>query len=301
MKNNHKLTLLFKTFADYPLDEIDLNVFALADAAQDSSFLKVLEDLRQKCLLKEASGEKAKKISPHLLELPQNFSSSEWAWLEKNVAGTAKMTLIISPLSFDALYQHLRHFLDVEFEGGLEMILAFWDPLILATLVGNENDKTLYVPGPTFTQEQRNIFLGPIQSWWYWDGLGHLQTIFGLNEQEEQLSDVKTPIQLNVAQEEMLVEATLPNHLVYYLRLNNSFLVNEMSDLQLYEVVVNAIPDAREYNLSGTRDILNFICLKLLYKESFFTHAQLQMQLEQVKNQKMSMDDVMTQMISVRS
>lgn len=63
MQLNQPLELLFKTFQRYPLDEIGLNVYAIADAAQDKSFLKVLEHLRQRCLLIEASGEKAKAVS----------------------------------------------------------------------------------------------------------------------------------------------------------------------------------------------------------------------------------------------
>ena len=59
------MEVLFKTFEKYSLAEIGLNVFAIADAAQDKRFLSPLEHLRQKCLLKEASGEKAKEISPH--------------------------------------------------------------------------------------------------------------------------------------------------------------------------------------------------------------------------------------------
>jgi hypothetical protein len=44
------------------------------------------------------------------------------------------------------ILEHLRKFLEVKFEGGLEMFLAFWDPVILATLVGHKENKTLYVP-----------------------------------------------------------------------------------------------------------------------------------------------------------
>ncbi len=143
MIGNQSLQIFFKTFEKYPLDQVGLNVYALADAAQDKTFLKVLEHLRQKCLLTEAGGEKAREISPHLLQLPKDFTALEWEWIEKNIAGTTKMTIIISPLSFDYLYKHLRQFLDVEFDGGLEMMLAFWDPAILATLVGHKADVTI--------------------------------------------------------------------------------------------------------------------------------------------------------------
>jgi hypothetical protein len=264
MIDNQSLQYLFKTFERYPLDQIGLNIYAIADAAQDKKFLKVLEHLRQKCLLKEASGEKAKEISPHLIQLPKNFTSLEWEWIESNIAGTPKMTIIITPLTFDYLYKHLRNFLDVEFDGGLEMMLAFWDPAILATLVGHKADKTLYVQGPVFNPQQIEALLKPVQSWWYWDRLSNLQSIFGLNERVEVLPSIEKPLHFTVEQEEMMVEATFPDNLIYYLKLNNSFLVDKIDDESLYEFVIESIPEARDHYLSGTRDILNFICIKLI-------------------------------------
>ena len=290
---NEKIQILFKTFENFPLDQVGLNIYAIADAAQDKKFLKVLEHLRQKCLLKEASGEKAKEISPHLVQLPQNFTASEWLWIEKNIAGTARMTFIVTPLSFDYLFKHLRKFLDVEFEGGLEMMLAFWDPVILATLVGHKADKTLYIKGPVFDPQQIKSLLQPIQSWWYWDRLRSLQCILGLNERVEVLPQVKTPLHFTIEQEEMMVEATLPDNLIYYLKLNNSFLVDKMDDETLYQFVVKSLPEARMYDLSGTRDILNFICLKLIYKDQFNQDAELKVQLKRLKSKQLNMNEVM--------
>ncbi|WP_151723662.1 DUF4123 domain-containing protein [Acinetobacter ursingii] len=298
MQLNQPLELLFKTFQRYPLDEIGLNVYAIADAAQDKSFLKVLEHLRQKCLLIEASGEKAKAVSPHLLQLPKDFSSVEWDWIQQKIAGTPKMTILISPLSFDYLFEHLRHFLEVQFEGGLEMILAFWDPIILAPLVGRKEDQTLYISGPILTKHQVETLLEPIQSWWYWDRLGFLQTIFGLNERVDVLPQIEVPIKLNVEQEEMLVEASFPDNLIYYLKLNNSFLIEKMDDYALYQFVIKTIPEAREFQLSGTRDILNFICLKLIDQDNFYTDLKLKEKLEKMRNKQITIDGLMSQVMT---
>ena len=149
------------------------------------------------------------------------------------------------------------------------MFLAFWDPVILATLVGHKENKTLYVDGPVFNAQQIKDLLTPIQSWWYWDRLGKLQVIWGINERVEQLPYVQVPLTFTVEQEEMMVEATFPDNLIYYLKLNNEFLISHMTDNELYQFVIKSIPEARAYNLFGTRDILNFICLKLIYKENF--------------------------------
>ncbi|NHB57551.1 DUF4123 domain-containing protein [Acinetobacter shaoyimingii] len=298
MSQSNKLQVLYRTFQKYPLEEIGLNAYALADAAQDKRFLKALKNARKKCLLKEASGEKAKEISPHLIQLPHEFDSRDWAWIEKNIAGGSAMTIIITPLNFEFLYAHLRHFIEVEFDGGLEMILAFWDPLVLATLLGNPKDETLYVQGPVCNQAQFERLMSPIQSWWYWDRLGNIQAIFGLNERVDALPQIESPLHFDVEQEEMMVEATFPDHLIYYLKLNNGFLVDHIDDYTLYQFVVESIPEARAYLLSGTRDILNFICLKLIYKENFAIDTKLQAVLEKVKNKDMTMDQAMSQLVS---
>ena len=264
MQLNQPLELLFKTFQRYPLDEIGLNVYAIADAAQDKSFLKVLAHLRQKCL------------SIDICRAP---------------AGALQ-------ISFDYLFEHLRNFLEVQFEGGLEMILAFWDPIILAPLVGRKEDQTLYISGPILTKHQVETLLEPIQSWWYWDRLGFLQTIFGSNERVEVLPQIEIPIKLNVEQEEMLVEASFPDNLIYYLKLNNSFLIEKMDDYALYQFVIKTIPEAREFQLSGTRDILNFICLKLIYQDNFYTDLKLKEKLEKMRNKQITIDGLMSQVMT---
>ena len=66
----------------------------------------------------------------------------------------------------------------------------------------------------------------------------------------------------------------------------------------LYQLVVKSIPEARTYNLSGTRDILNFICLKLIYKDQFESDDNLQYQLIHLKDKKFTMDQVMNNVMA---
>lgn len=44
---------------------------------------------------------------------------------------------------------------------------------------------------------------------------------------------------------------------------------------------------------SGTRDILNFICLKLIYKNDFYDNTKIKDHLEMLKLNKISMDELM--------
>ncbi len=294
--NDNWLSVLSTTFIKDQQDYADLNIYAIADAAQDKYFLKSLVHLRQKCLLTEAAGDKAREVSPHLLQLPVDFSASEWTWIEKHIAGTPKMTILTSSLPFELLYEHLRQFLEVKFEGGLEMILAFWDPAILACLVGHKEDATLYISDPVLDAAQKETLLRPVKRWWYWDRQGNLQVITGTNENLSLLPAFHSSLFFTVEQEELMIEATFPDNLSYYLRLNNGFLVDKFTDQELYDLIINSLPAARSYGLTGTRDILNFMCLQLIYKENFDTNPQLQHALAQVKDKILSMDDAMLQL-----
>lgn len=123
----------------------------------------------------------------------------------------------------------------------------------------------------------------------------------GLNERVEALPQIKTPLHFTAEQEEMMVEATLPDNLIYYLKLNNSFLVDKMNDDTLYKLVIQSIPETRTYDLSGTRDILNFICLKLIYKDQFNQDTELKFQLNQLKVKELNMNEVMALVLSKTS
>ena len=79
------------------------------------------------------------------------------------------MTLIVTILNFDDWYAPLRQFLNVKFDGGLEMYLAFWDPALLGTLVVYEKDKPSYLKQQVLSTKKKKILLEPIYSGWYWD------------------------------------------------------------------------------------------------------------------------------------
>jgi hypothetical protein len=290
----------YEVIGNKTLEDPNLNFYIIADAAQDSKFLKSFEHLRQKCLITEAAGEKARAVSPHLLQMPKDFTAKEWQWIQNNIVGTSVMTIIVSGLSFKLLFDHLRNFLEVRLEGGLDLFLAFWDPNILATLVGNKEDSSLYVQGPVFNKQQIQDLLIPIHSWWYWNKAQQLQKIVGFNQYTEMLPTIQTPILFTVEQEEQMIEATLPDNLTYYLKLNNGFLVDHFNDQTLYKMIVDSLPEAKKIGLSGTRDLVNFMCLKLAYKDKFDTDTQLQSILNDVEKTKISMDDAMQKIMNMK-
>lgn len=286
------LQLVFEYFQAQEIKEYF--IYALADAAQDSSFLKKCTHLNYRNLLMEAAGDKAAQISPYLIQLNYSSNTTEWQYISNKIVGTPKMTLIVSALGFDDLYTHLRQFTNVRFEGGLEMYLAFWDPAIIGTLVGQKTDTTLYVKHQVLSPEQKKILLDPIYFWWYWDRLKQLQKIEGKGQNDlRRFYDWRNPLEFTVKQEDQMVEATFPDLLIYYLKLNNPFLVENFNSWDLYQYVIKKISQAREYTLNGTRDILNFICLTLIYKDDFENNKLLQSSLLNVKAKKITMDQAM--------
>lgn len=286
------LQLFFEYFQSKEINEF--SIYALIDAAQDRFFLKKNYHLQARNLLTEAAGVKAAEISPHLVKLSHISNNIEWQYINRKVVGTPRMTIIISALSFDDLYTHLRQFTNVKFVGGLEMFLAFWDPTILGTLLGQKTDLTLYIKQQVLSPEQKKVLLEPIHCWWYWDRLKHLQKIEGKGQNDLlRFYDWRNPLEFTVEQEEQMIEATFPDLLIYYLKLNNPFLVENFNSWDLYQYVIEKISQAREYTLNGTRDILNFICLNLIYKDNFENNKQLQSSLLNVKANKITMDQAM--------
>lgn len=285
------LDLLFKVYADLPQSDASLYWYALADAAQDKRLPQALHSTRSACLLTQAAGEKAVQVSPHLVQLSDQFNDVQWQWIDQYAAGKPNLTLICSYLNFDQLFSHLQQFLDVTLEGGLEMTLAFWDPAILACLVGQEDDSTLYVQGPALSAAQKNLFLTPMHSWWYWDRKGDIHAIFG--DRKELVYQGVIPLQFTAAQEDMLIEATLPDTLLYYLNLNNPLLIEAVPEDKRYEFICKKIADARSFNLNGLKDMLNFICVVLIYKERMNNDENILSVLERVENKEISMNEAM--------
>ena len=84
-------------------------------------------------------------------------------------------------------------------------------------------------------------------------------------------------------------------------RIKVRFLFTRTDDHALYKLVIQSIPETRTYDLSGTRDILNFICLKLIYKDQFNQDTELKFQLNQLKVKELNMNEVMALVLSKTS
>ena len=121
------------------------------------------------------------------------------------------VTVAASRLPFDVLFEHLKQFAEIRLHDGTEMFFAFWDPAMLGTLIGQNDDASLHVPGPVLDNEQRTMPFGGLAGWWYWDRNGALHSV----EIDGEASTVRLtePLMLGQGQVVDLVEASLPGRI----------------------------------------------------------------------------------------
>jgi hypothetical protein len=179
---------------------------------------------------------------------------------------------------------HLRQFSEVRLPDGETMLFAFWDPAILGTLIGQNDDATLHVPGPVLSRDQQEILFAHSGQWWYWDrdGQRHQATA------ARGLAAGTLPVQLTQAQVDDLVEASVPDHVLYYLDLNQPLLLADVPQSQRYSFVSSAIREGRRLGLEGMQDLVNYVCAALIYKERLREDGSIRRLLESVKEGRMS-------------
>ncbi|WP_170860382.1 DUF4123 domain-containing protein [Duganella sp. CF458] len=251
---------------------VPLHLYAIVDSAQDASLLAALHkatpETQSECLLPDAQGPELSKAAPHLVALPP-FVEELDAWrliARRSAANPACVTVIASPLRFSRLHAQLAAFTEVVLPDGDEMHFAFWDPVILGTLVGQKSDSTLHVTGPVLTARQRSKLLTGVQVWWYWGRDGKEQQIIDEARQSD-ADQVVLPLKLAPVQLEMLIEASVPDHLRGYIKQNQPMLMHGMSELEQYLSVKRHLLSARRLNLRGMQDLINYICAEFIYGE----------------------------------
>lgn len=236
--------------------------------------------------------------SPQLLLLgwAEHLSEAVGRALERGLEPAA-YTLICSPLEPPVLQAHLARFVDVRLPGDQDMLLALWDPAILGTLVGQADDDTLHVPGPVLHAEQRRALLAPIAFWWYGDRETHWHRIEGEGDglAEQGGAPAEQSLALDQSQEDALVEASVPDQILFHLRQNRPSLLDnpDLPNANYYRFVCQVLKGARLLGLEGMRDLVNFVALCLIYRQRVETDPQILRLLDQVQRKALSMDEAM--------
>lgn len=248
----------------------ELQLFALLDVAQDRSLISRVADaeLPNECLYGYAIDTPIAEATPRLVLIDPVRNENLLSRVVEQLPKRPLATLIAAPCNLSSLAAHLRKAIDVQLEGQESMFLALWDPAILGTLLGINTDKTLHVPGPVLLRAQSRALIGPIDHWWYWDRDGKMHdAAISVVDHDSEPEDF--PLKLSQAQVEMLVEASVPDHLIYHLSTNLPELLERLLAKKRYDFVRQQLGRAREYGLRGTGDLLNYVSIALAFGATF--------------------------------
>ncbi len=275
-----------------------LNFFAIADAAQDEKLLDHFTQngakTQSKCLLADL-GPDADKVSPHLVQIPGPQQAAElWNNARQYAARLPPaLTILASKVSFATLYKHLGYFTRVRLPDKSEMLLAYWDPAILGTLLGNDKDETLYVAGPVLAPQQMQAFLAPVVAWWYWDRAGQMQHIDGASADLK--VDFTEPMLLDKQQVDMLIEASVPDHVLAYLNDTQPALLERIPLKEQYPKVRQLLVQANALHLDAMQDQVRFVGASLIYGKQMKEDETIQKLLEKVQQRKLKLEAALQQ------
>lgn len=271
-----------------------LPLFAIADAAQDKALpASINQRGRSQCLFDFPRQSELANKAPHLVELPPyGAADPTWRWILRSAPHRPSVTVLSANTNFEVLLEHLRSMTEVILPDGDDLFFAFWDPAILATLVGQPDDSTLHVAGPVLRPDQRAVLLQGVSNWWYWDREGALHRIDGVTEQSR-LSTTQRPLELSQSQVDDLVEASVPDHVLYHVELNQPHLFDDMPQAKRYRFVRDEIKRAHAYGLTSMGDLVNFVCAALIYRERMAADPAIQQLLQQVQRGAITFDQAM--------
>jgi hypothetical protein len=269
--------------------------YAIADSAQDTRLPGTIEapGAEVRCLLGATQGSPLAAQSPHLVSLAQpDQGGAAWQWIARWLGRPAplepSLTVVASALPFDALFDQLKQFTEVLLPDDYDMFFGFWDPAILGTLVGQPDDATLHVKGPVLDADQRALLFGGLAGWWYWDRDGHQHVV-----DVGAAPPVRLPAPLRLAQSQVdeLVEAGVPDHVLYFVDLNQPDLLRDVPEALRYAYVKQALVGARGIGLVGMRDLVNYVCMTLSYRERWYSDTRITELMAGVKHGDMKFDD----------
>lgn len=176
----------------------------------------------------------------------------------------------------------------------MSSLRAFWDPAVLAVLLGQSDLDTQSRIEPVLKPAQSRALLGLISRWWCWSRSGRLHE-YAVTDFAE--SAAPLPLQLSVAQVDALVQGNVPDLLIYYVNLNQVQLRDKLPPLAMHWFARQQLVFARRYGLTGTRDLLNYLCLALIAGARVDQIPEVAELLVRVKARKLSFDKFMDEVV----
>lgn len=276
------------TFQKLAQQNSSLRWYVIADSAQNPALPEAVasSSSRVKCLFGATRGSPLAQQSPHVVEMCSPLEkSATWSWVGFHAKSRPCLTVISSIMSFNEIFERLAIVKEILLPDQSEMYLGFWDPIILAALVGNSRDTTLYVKGPILDFDQRSEFTADLAAWWYWDRAGCLQE---LEIEKTKRKDELSSFLLTQHQVDSLVEASVPDHIFNYIELNQPQILERFPENNRYPMICRALIDARRLNLTKMRDLVNFVCISCLYGEKINNDLEISNLLIKVREEKIS-------------
>ena len=130
----------------------DSQVYVILDAARDESVYSAVMDYPGEycCLYGAQIPEVLAKTAPYLIKLQQQDSFTDW--LINEGWGNGWGVFLEASAAMEELGQHLLQYLKVQTEEGNELFFRYYDPRVLRVYL------------PTCTEEEADLFFGPVQS-----------------------------------------------------------------------------------------------------------------------------------------
>lgn len=276
--------------------QIDAIWYALADSAQNPALPRLISGtLQSKCLFDVAQDAPLAQKAPHLVALPIPNQDKAWKWIERHAPYEPSVTIIQSRLGFAELHTHLQKMTEIVLPDDEDMFFGFWDPATLGSLTGQSDDQTLHVVGPILKMPQLAYVAQNIQAWWYWDREGMLHSLPLAQWESAQVEPA--PWQLDQQQVDEIVEAGLPDQILYHIQLNQPHLFDTHTPAHKRYRFVRAVTKAgQDIGLETMRDLTNFTSLALVYGVRMNSDALIKDLMLQVQQKNLTLEEAMTLM-----
>ena len=231
-----------------------------------------------------------------------NSGGVAWQWIVRWLGRPAplepSLTVVASTLSFDALFAQLKQLTEIRLPDDYDMFFGFWDPAILGTLVGQPDDATLHVKGPVLDAGQRAQLFGGLAGWWCWDRDGQQHTVdLGATPPVR----LPAPLLLTQNQVDQLVEANVPDNVLYFVDLSRPHLLRKIPVDARYSYVKNSLAGARGIGLISMQDLVNYVCMKVIYGGQWHEDADIADLMRKVKAEDLDSSDAIKFLTEVKA
>lgn len=194
-------------------------------------------------LLGASLGAPLMDVSPVLIRLSPEAGDAFVMRALTRPAMQRAASVLVSTCSLGQLADHLIDHIYIDDPDGTRWGLAFWDPFILASLVGCQPAVNALVPGPVLAPEQSASLLAPISCWSFQHRNGS-PCALRLDSNSETIAD--TPFMLNQTQMDQLTDLPLPDQVRNVLKDALPELECYGNDAWLHQICCDAIRQCRE-------------------------------------------------------